>query len=79
MYISDVLSQHPGNDTSSPNEIIPIAFVMKDFSEYIKEISPISTTCIMQAWSDNGDERDQVYGLRDIECAETEPRDEQIV
>ena len=33
MYISDFLSQHPGNATSSPNEIIPIAFIMKDFSE----------------------------------------------
>ena len=33
MYISDFLSRHPGNDTTSPNEIIPIAFIMKDFSE----------------------------------------------
>ena len=49
---------------------------MKNFSEYIGEISPILTVCIMQAWSDNGDERDQVYGLRDIECTEIEPRDE---
>ena len=75
--MSDFLSRHPDNDTSSPNEII--AFVMQDFSEYVKEISPISDACIMQAWSDNGDERNQVYSLRDIECDEIEPRDEQIV
>ena len=62
MHISDFLSRHPGNDTSSPNEIIPIAFVMQDFPEYIKEISPISTPCIMQAWSDNGDGMDEVHG-----------------
>ena len=27
MYISDFLSRHPDNDTGSPNEIIPIAFM----------------------------------------------------
>ena len=76
MYISDFLSRHPGNDTSSPNEIIPIAFIMKDFSEYIKEISPISTAFVMQTWSDYGEKRDQVCDLRDIECEEIEPREE---
>ena len=76
MYISDFLLRHPGNDTSSSNEIIPIAFVMKDFSEYIKEISPISTAFIMQTWSDYGEKRDQVCDPRDIECEEIEPRDE---
>ena len=76
MYISDFLLRHPGNDTSPANEIIPIAFVMKDFSEYIKEISPISTAFIMQTWSDYGEKRDQVCDLRDIECEEIEPRDE---
>ena len=60
MYISDFLSRHPGNDTSSANEIIPIAFIMKDFSECVKEISPISTAFIMQTWSDYGENRDQV-------------------
>ena len=76
MYISDFLSRHPGNDTSSQNEIIPIAFIMKDFSEYIKEISPISTAFIMQTLSDYGEKRDQVCDLRDIECEEIEPREE---
>ena len=76
MYISDFLLRHPGNDTLSPNEIIPIAFIMKDFSEYIKEISPISTAFIMQTWSDYGEKRDQVCDSRDIECEEIEPRDE---
>ena len=76
MYISDFLLRHPGNDTSSPNEIIPIAFIMKDLSEYIKEISPISTAFIMQTWSDYGEKRDQVCDSRDIECEEIEPRDE---
>ena len=76
MYISDFSLRHPGNDTSSPNSIIPIAFIMKDFSEYIKEISPISTAFIMQTWSDYDDKRDQVCDSRDIECEEIEPRDE---
>ena len=76
MYISDFLSRHPGNDTSSPNEIIPIAFIMKDFSEYIKEISPISTAFVMQTWSDYGEKRDQVCDPRNIEYEEIEPREE---
>ena len=76
MYITDFLSRHPGNDTSSPNEIIPIAFIMKDFSEYIKEISPISTAFVMQTWSDYGEKRDQVCDLSDIECEAIEPREE---
>ena len=49
---------------------------MKDISEYIKEISPISTAFIMQTWSDYDDKRDQVCDSRDIECEEIEPRDE---
>ena len=49
---------------------------MKDFSEYIKEISPISTAFIMQTWSDYGEKRDQVCDPRDIECEEIEPREE---
>ena len=76
MYISDFLSRHPGNDTSSPNEIIPIAFIMKDFSEYIKEISPISNAFVMQTWSDYGEKRDQVCDPRNIEYEEIEPREE---
>ena len=76
MYISDFLSRHPGNDTSSPNEIIPIAFIMKDFSEYIKEISPIPTAFVMQTWSDYGEKRDQVCDPRNIEYEEIEPREE---
>ena len=49
---------------------------MKDFSEYVKEINPISTAFIMQTWSDYGEKRDQVCDPRDIECEEIEPRDE---
>ena len=30
MYISDFLSRHPDNDNDSPNEIIPIAFLIHD-------------------------------------------------
>ena len=75
MYISDFLLRHPGTDTSPANEIIPIAFIMKDFSEYIKEMSPISTAFIMQTWSDYGEKRDHVCDSRDIECDEIKQRD----
>ena len=30
MHISDLLSRHPDNDNYSPNEIIPIAFLVHD-------------------------------------------------
>ena len=30
MHISDFLSRHPDNDNDSPNEIIPIAFLVSD-------------------------------------------------
>ena len=30
MHISDFLSRHPDNDNDSPNEIIPIAFLVQD-------------------------------------------------
>ena len=76
MYISDFLLRHPGNDTSPANEIIPIAFIMKDFSEYVKEMSPISTAFIMQTWSDYGEKKDHVCDSRDIECDEIKQRDE---
>ena len=30
MHISDFLSKHPDNDNDSPNEILPIAFLIND-------------------------------------------------
>ena len=33
MHVSDFLSRHPGKDTSSPNEIIPIAFLLNNQSD----------------------------------------------
>ena len=35
MHISDFLSRHPDNDTDSPNEIIPIAFLAKDICHVV--------------------------------------------
>ena len=33
MFVTDFLSRNPDNDTDSPNEIIPIAFLLKDATE----------------------------------------------
>ena len=33
MYVTDFLSRHPDNDTDSPNEIIPIAFLLNDVTK----------------------------------------------
>ena len=55
MYISDFLLRHPGNDTSSPLEIIPIAFVLLHWSEINKEMGKISPTIILEIWSEQDD------------------------
>ena len=55
MYISDFLLRHQGNDTSSPHEIIPIAFVLLNWSEINKEMGKISTTIILEIWSEQDD------------------------
>ena len=52
MYISDFLSRHPGNDTSSPNEIIPIAFIIQKWSKVNKKMSAILITLISEIWSE---------------------------
>ena len=33
MYVTDFLSRNPNNDFKSPNEIIPIAFLLKDIQK----------------------------------------------
>jgi len=46
MHVSDFLSRHPGKDTSSPNEIIPIAFLLnKCMSD-----KSIANTALTNAW-----------------------------
>ena len=41
MKIAEILSRHPDNDLDSPNEIIPIYFVMTDILHYNKNIDQI--------------------------------------
>ena len=40
MYVTDFFSRNPDNETESPNEIIPIAFLLKDTEEW-DEAKPI--------------------------------------
>ena len=47
MYISDFLSRHPGNDTLSPNEIIPIVFILDNWLEYHEEMEEIPVEYIL--------------------------------
>ena len=41
MFVTDFLSRNPDNDTSSPNEIIPIAFLLKDATEEWDDSKPM--------------------------------------
>ena len=40
MFVTDFLSRHPDNDNDSPNEIIPIAFLLKDVAKQWDETNP---------------------------------------
>ena len=40
LYVTDFLSRHPDNDTDSPNEIIPIAFMMEEISKTLDPNDP---------------------------------------
>ena len=42
MFVTDFLSRHPDNDTQSPNEIILIAFILKDATEAWDEAKPMT-------------------------------------
>ena len=41
MYVTDFLSRNPDNDTDSPNEIIPIAFLLKDATKEWDDAKPV--------------------------------------
>ena len=41
MFVTDFLSRNPDNDTSSPNAIIPIAFLLKDATEEWDDSKPM--------------------------------------
>ena len=43
MKVADFLSRHPDNDLDSPNEIIPISFVMTDILNDSKNIDKIGS------------------------------------
>ena len=40
MFVTDFLSRHPDNDSDSPNEIIPIAFLLKDVAKQWDKANP---------------------------------------
>ena len=42
MFVTDFLSRNPDNDTQSPNEIVPIAFILKDATEAWDEAKPMT-------------------------------------
>ena len=42
MFVTDFLSRNPDNDTDSPNEIIPIAFILKDATMEWDETRPLT-------------------------------------
>ena len=42
MFVTDFLSRNPDNDTESPNEIIPIAFLLKDATAEWDETKPLT-------------------------------------
>ena len=42
MFVTDFLSRNPDNDTDSPNEIIPIAFILKDAMTEWDEARPLT-------------------------------------
>ena len=42
MFVTDFLSRNPDNDTDSPNEIIPIAFILKDATTEWDEARPLT-------------------------------------
>ena len=42
MFVTDFLSRNPDNDTESPNEIIPIAFLLKDATVEWDETKPLT-------------------------------------
>ena len=42
MFVTDFLSRNPDNDTESPNEIIPIAFLLKDATEEWDNEKPLT-------------------------------------
>ena len=42
MFVTDFLSRNPDNDTDSPNEIIPIAFILKDATTEGDEARPLT-------------------------------------
>ena len=42
MFVADFLSRNPDNDTDSPNEIIPIAFILKDAMTEWDEARPLT-------------------------------------
>ena len=41
MFVTDFLSRNPDNDTDSPNEIIPIAFLLNDATEEWDDSKPL--------------------------------------